>query len=76
MWVHNDCSLISESHFKSVKNTNYTWICPKCDPFNFSDSFFTDQLNLGDQNRFEPLQRMVELELLKLGQVKISLSMD
>ena len=28
---------------------------PKCDFFNFSDSFFSDQLNLEEQNRFAPL---------------------
>ena len=38
-----------------IKNTNCTWICPKCDFFNFSDSFFTDQLNLENENRFDPL---------------------
>ena len=30
-------------------------ICPKCDFFNFSDSFFADQLNLENENRFDPL---------------------
>ena len=28
---------------------------PKCDFFNFSDSFFADQLNFENQNRFDPL---------------------
>ena len=32
-------------------------ICPKCDFFNFSDSFFDDQLNLMTQNRFDPLSK-------------------
>ena len=32
-----------------------SWICPKCDFFNFSDSFFVDQLNLENHNRFDPL---------------------
>ena len=40
-----------------MKNTNFTWICPKCDVFNFSDSFFADQLNLENQNRFDPLAK-------------------
>ena len=35
--------------------TSCTWICPKCDFFNFSDSFFADQLNLENENRFDPL---------------------
>ena len=55
MWIHNECSLITESEFDSVKNTNCTWICPKFDFFNFSDSFFADQLNLENQNGFDPL---------------------
>ena len=32
-----------------------TWICPKLDFYNFSDSFFADQLNLENENRFDPL---------------------
>ena len=55
MWIHIKCSLITESEFDSVENTNCTWICPKCDLFNFSDSFFADQLNLENDNRFDPL---------------------
>ena len=52
MWVHNECSYITETLYETVQNSNCTWICPKCDFFNFSDSFFDDQLNLKDQNRF------------------------
>ena len=44
--IPQKCSLITESEFDSVENTSCTWICPKCDFFNFSDSFFADQLNL------------------------------
>ena len=44
-----------ESEFDSVENTNCTWICPKCDFFNFSDSFFADHLTLENENRFDPL---------------------
>ena len=36
-----------------IQNSNCSWICPKCDFF--SDSFFSDQLNLEEQNRFAPL---------------------
>ena len=32
-------------------------ICPKCEFFNFSDSFFSEQLNLEDQNRFISLAK-------------------
>ena len=34
-----------------------TWICPKCDFFNFSDSFSDEKLNLENQNRFDPLTK-------------------
>ena len=40
-----------------MKNTNCTWICPKCGFFNFSDSFFADHLILENQNRFDPLAK-------------------
>ena len=76
MWIHNKCSLITESEFDSVENTNCTSICPKCDFFNFSDSFFADQLNLENQNRFDPLANGSGTKLLKLGQIKINLSVD
>ena len=55
MWIHNKCSIITESEFDSVENTSCTWICPKCDFLNFSDSFFADLLNLENENRFDPL---------------------
>ena len=31
---------------------NCTWIFPKCEFFNFSDSFFGEQVNLETENRF------------------------
>ena len=55
MWVHNKCSLVSDNQYENIQNSNCSWICPKCDFFNFSDSFFSDQLNLEEQNRFAPL---------------------
>ena len=55
MWVHNKCSLVSDNQYENIQNSNCSWICPKCDSFNFSDSFFSDQLNLKEQNRFAPL---------------------
>ena len=55
MWVHNECSYITETLYETVQNSTCTWICPKCDFFNFSDTFFDDQLNLKDQNRFDSL---------------------
>ena len=55
MWVHNKCSLVSDNQYENIQNSNCSWICPKGDFFNFSDSFFSDQLNLEEQNRFAPL---------------------
>ena len=52
MWVHNDCSYVTYFQYETMQNSSCTWICPKCDFFNFSDSFFSEQLNLEDQNRF------------------------
>ena len=34
-----------------------TWICPKCEFFNFSDSFFGEQVNLETENKFVPLTK-------------------
>ena len=44
MWIHNKCSLITDSESYSVENTKCTLICPKRDFFNFSESLFADQL--------------------------------
>ena len=57
MWVHNGCSFITESQYELLQNTNCIWICPKCECFNFSNSFFDDQLNLENQNRFDLLTK-------------------
>ena len=55
MWIHNECSFITETQYETVNNTNCTWICPKCEFFNFSDSFFGEQVNLETENRYVPL---------------------
>ena len=34
------CPFIAETQYETVKNKNCTWICPKCEFFSFSDSFF------------------------------------
>ena len=52
MWVHNNCSFVTDFQYETMQNSSCTWICPKCEFFNFSDSFFSEQLNLEDQNRF------------------------
>ena len=35
MRIHNECSFIAETQYETVKNKNSTWICPKCEFFNF-----------------------------------------
>ena len=55
MWIHNECSFIAETQYETVNNTNCIWICPKCEFFNFSDSFFCEQVNFETENRFVPL---------------------
>ena len=57
MWINNACSFIAETQYETVKNTKFTWICPKCEFFNFSDSFFGEQLNVESENRFVPLTK-------------------
>ena len=57
MWIHNECSFITEADYEIVLISGCTWICPKCEFFNFSDSFFVDQLNLVNQNSFAPLTK-------------------
>ena len=57
MWIHNECSVIAETQYQTVNNTNCTWICPKWEFFNFSDSFFGEQVNLEIKNRFVPLTK-------------------
>ena len=58
MWIHNECSFITETQYETVNNTNCTWICPKCEFFNFSDSFFGEQVNVETENRFVPLTKV------------------
>ena len=57
MWIHNECSFITETQHETVSNTNCTWICPKCEFSNFSDSFYGEQVNLEIENRFVPLTK-------------------
>ena len=57
MWIHNECSFIAETQYETVNNTNCTWICPRCEFFNFSDSFFGEQVKLETENRFVPLTK-------------------
>ena len=48
---------IAETQYETVNNTNCTWICPKCEFFNFSDSFCGEQVNLETENRSVPLTK-------------------
>ena len=57
MWIHNECSFIAETQYETLTKTNCTWICPKCEFFNFSDSFFGEQVNLETVNKFVPLTK-------------------
>ena len=57
MWLHNDCSFVTDFEYKTMQNSSSTWICPKCEFFYFSDSFFSEQLNLVDQNRYSSLAK-------------------
>ena len=57
MWIHNECSLITESEFESVINTNCTWFVQNVTILTFRTHFFADQLNLENQNRFDPLAK-------------------
>ena len=57
MWIHNECSLIAETQYETVKNKTCTGICPKCEFFNFSVSFFGEQVNLETENMFVPLTK-------------------
>ena len=67
MWVHNDCSFVTDFQYETMQNSSCTWICPKCEFFNFSDSFFSEQLNLEDQNRFIPLAKDTETRTPSTG---------
>ena len=58
-------SLIST--YETMQNSSCTWICPKCEFFNFSDSFFSEQLNWEDQNRFIPLAKDTETRTPSIG---------
>ena len=57
MWIHSECSFIAETQYETVKNTNCTWICPKCEFFNFSGSFVGEQVRSETENRFVSLTK-------------------
>ena len=46
---------MADSEYETTQNSNCTWICPKCDFFNFSDSFFNEKFKLESENRLDLL---------------------
>ena len=73
MLIHNECSFNAETQYETVKNKNCTWICPKCEFFNFSDSFSGEQVNLETENRFVPLTKERKIGLHLVVQIKAAL---
>ena len=56
------CGCIMNAHSlqkpsMKLNNTNCTWIFPKCEFLNFSDSFFGEQVNLETENMCVPLTK-------------------
>ena len=64
---------MSDSEYETMQNSNCTWICPKCDFFNFSDSFFNEQFNLESENRFHLLAKddFHQSQILAIQETKI-----
>ena len=75
MRVHND-SFVTDFQNVTMQNASCTCICPNCEFFNFSDSFFSEQFNLEDQNRFISLAKDNETRTTSTGTKITSLSVD
>ena len=73
MWINSECSFIAETQYETVNNTNCTWICPKCEFVNFSDSFFCEQVNLETENRFVRLTKEKKDRSSPCGTIKATL---
>ena len=67
---------VTDLEYKTMQNSSFTWICPKCEFFNFSDSFFSEQLNLVDQNRYSSLAKDGETRTSSTGTKITILSVD
>ena len=76
MWIHDKCSLITESEFDSVENTNCTWICLKCAFFNFRTHFSQINQTWNIKIGLIHWQMVVGQKPLKLDQIKTNLSVD
>ena len=35
MWIHTECSFISDAEYGTLVNSNCSWICPKYEVLNF-----------------------------------------
>ena len=49
--------LCQTQEYEMMQNSNCTWICPKCDFFQFLVSFFNGQFDLESENRFDLLAK-------------------
>ena len=53
-----------------LNNTNCTSIFPKCEFFNFSDSFFGEEVNLETENRFDFISAFEMTAYLKFAKLQ------
>ena len=76
MWTHTECSFISDAEYGTLENSICSWICPKYKVLHFSDSFFSELIEVENQNRFEPLSREKGkpsvVKWLKVGNININ----
>ena len=58
MWVHNNCSFMSDSEYEMMQNSNCTWSAQNV-TFSISQTlfFFNEQFNLESENRFDLLAK-------------------
>lgn len=56
MWIHNSCSLLSDDEYGHMQSSACSWICPKCEVLNFSDSFFEELSCIKISNPFTNLR--------------------
>ena len=56
MWIHTECSFISDSEYETLVISNYSWVCSECKVFNFSGSD-SEPMTQDSRNRFEHLLR-------------------
>lgn len=56
-WWHIKCANITPTDYKMWGNTDDPWVCPECNSFYFSDSFFNNsyEINSNEENSFSSL---------------------